>query len=134
MAAAAAIAIIFAAGTAAITKSDGTAHAQAAPVEPHGRPGGADDWMYLQRANDDGSIPAAAVNEAIAQSKAAGQASKGSPSTDQVWTNLGPSNIGGRIRDMAADPSTRTSSTSPPAAGPLEVDRRRRDVRRAWDS
>ena len=43
-------------------------------------PVGADDWMYLQRANADGTIPAAAVNEAIAQSKAAGQASQGSPS------------------------------------------------------
>ena len=62
--------------------------------------------MYLQRANADGSIPDAAVNEAIAQSKAAGKASQGSPSTDQVWTELGPSNIGGRIRDIAADPAT----------------------------
>jgi photosystem II stability/assembly factor-like uncharacterized protein len=66
----------------------------------------AEDWMYLQRANADGSIPDAAVNEAIAQSKAAGQASMGSPATDQVWTVLGPSNIGGRIRDVAADPTT----------------------------
>ena len=62
--------------------------------------------MYLQRANPDGSIPDAAVNEAIAQSKAMGKASKGSPSTDQVWAELGPSNIGGRVRDTAADPTT----------------------------
>ena len=62
--------------------------------------------MYLQRANADGSIPDAAVNEAISQSKAMGQASQGSPATDQVWTELGPSNIGGRIRDVAADPTT----------------------------
>jgi photosystem II stability/assembly factor-like uncharacterized protein len=63
--------------------------------------------MYLQRANADGSIPDAAVNEAIAQSKAAGEASQGSPATDQVWTELGPSNIGGRIRDLAPDPTTK---------------------------
>ena len=63
--------------------------------------------MYLQRANADGSIPDAAVNEAIAQSKAMGKASQGSPSTDQVWAELGPSNIGGRIRDVAADPTTK---------------------------
>ena len=44
----------------------------------------------MQRANADGSIPDAAVNEAIAQSKAAGKASQGSPSTDQVWAELGP--------------------------------------------
>ena len=35
-----------------------------------------------------------------------GQASKGSPATDQVWAELGPSNIGGRIRDESADPTT----------------------------
>ena len=70
-------------------------------------PDGAEDWMYMQRANADGSIPDAAVNEAIAQSKAAGKASQGSPSTDQVWTELGPSNIGGRIRDIAADPANK---------------------------
>lgn len=70
-------------------------------------PEGADDYMYLQRANPDGSIPDDAVNDAIAQSKAMGIASKGSPSTDQVWKELGPSNIGGRIRDVAADPTTK---------------------------
>jgi photosystem II stability/assembly factor-like uncharacterized protein len=88
-----------------VTRGDGAepvrAVVPAAAPEPD-----ADDWMYLQRANADGSIPDAAVNEAIAQSKAAGQASKGSPATDQVWTVLGPSNIGGRIRDVAADPTT----------------------------
>ena len=106
VAAAAAFAIVLAAGAAVVTRGGGseqaTAAASAAP-----EPVGADDWMYLQRAEPDGSIPNAAVTEAIAQSKAAGQASKGSPSTDQVWSELGPSNIGGRIRDMAADPSTK---------------------------
>ncbi|MFL6068949.1 MAG: WD40/YVTN/BNR-like repeat-containing protein, partial [Gaiellaceae bacterium] len=105
VAAAAVLAIIFAVGTAAITRSDGAAPVPAAAPEATADPVGADDWMYLQRANDDGSIPAAAVTEAIAQSKAAGEASNGSPSTDQVWTNLGPSNIGGRLRDIAADPA-----------------------------
>ncbi len=65
----------------------------------------AEDWMYLQRANADGTIPDAAVNAAIAQSKAMGNS--GSPATEQVWTELGPSNIGGRIRDVAADPTTK---------------------------
>src|SRR3954447_10704744 len=104
--AAAVIAIVLAAGLAAVTRSDATAPVAAAVLEATADPVGADDWMYLQRANADGTIPAAAVNEAIAQSKAAGQASQGSPATDQVWTELGPSNIGGRIRDMAADPTT----------------------------
>jgi photosystem II stability/assembly factor-like uncharacterized protein len=104
--AAAAIAIILAGATAAITRSGGAEHAQAAPSNVVSGPMGAEEWMYRQRANADGTIPRAAVVDAIAQSKAAGVASKGSPSTDQVWTELGPSNIGGRIRDMAADPTT----------------------------
>ena len=104
VAAAAAVAIV--ATAAFVTDSGGTK--QGATVLPVAmpEPDGAEEWMYLQRANADGSIPDAAVNEAIAQSKAAGQASKGSPATDQVWTELGPSNIGGRIRDIAADPTT----------------------------
>jgi photosystem II stability/assembly factor-like uncharacterized protein len=67
----------------------------------------AQDWMYLQRANADGTIPDEAVNDAISQSKAMGQASQGSPTTDQVWTELGPTNIGGRVRDVAADPTAK---------------------------
>jgi len=79
VAAGAAVAIIFAAGTAAITRSHTTGQARTGPSQVTADPVGADDWMYLQRANADGSIPAAAVNEAIAQSKAAGAATKGSP-------------------------------------------------------
>jgi photosystem II stability/assembly factor-like uncharacterized protein len=107
VAAAAALLIVLAAGIAADTRSDGKGHAPTAPSNVTAEPDGAEEWMYLQRANPDGSIPDAAVNEAIAQSKAAGQASQGSPSTDQVWTELGPSNIGGRVRDIAADSTTR---------------------------
>jgi photosystem II stability/assembly factor-like uncharacterized protein len=106
-AALAALLILLAVGTAAVTRSDGTERAAAGPSNVTAEPEGAEEWMYLQRANADGSIPEAAVIEAIAQSKAAGQASQGSPSTDQVWAELGPSNIGGRIRDIAADPTTK---------------------------
>ena len=84
-------------------RSASTAKKQSAPAAD---PTGAEEWMYLQRANADGSIPEAAVKSAVAQSTSMGKASKGSPSTDQVWSNLGPSNIGGRIRDIAADPTT----------------------------
>jgi photosystem II stability/assembly factor-like uncharacterized protein len=105
LAAAAALAAVVAA-TAAVVTNDGQSSAATASSAPMSEPDGAEEWMYLQRANADGSIPDAAVNEAIAQSKAAGQASKGSPATDQVWAELGPSNIGGRIRDIAADPTT----------------------------
>lgn len=73
-------------------------------------PVGAEEWMYLQRANADGSIPDAAVTAAIEKSKSMGDAGKGSPATDQVWAGIGPSNIGGRIRDIAADPTTKDVS------------------------
>jgi photosystem II stability/assembly factor-like uncharacterized protein len=106
VAAAATLLILLAAVTAAVTRSDGTGRAEASAANVTAEPDGAEEWMYAQRANADGSIPDAAVNEAIAQSKAMGQASKGSPSTDQVWTELGPSNIGGRVRDSAVDPTT----------------------------
>jgi photosystem II stability/assembly factor-like uncharacterized protein len=104
--AAAALMFLLATGIAAVTNSGGTDQVPTGLPNVTPDPTGADEWMYLQRANADGSIPDAAVNEAIAQSKAAGLASQGSPATDQVWAELGPSNIGGRIRDVAADPST----------------------------
>ena len=107
LAAAAALAIVLAATTAFVTESEGTQLAATAAPVAVAEPDGAEEWMYLQRANADGSIPDAAINEAVAQSKAAGKESQGSPATDQVWTELGPSNIGGRIRDVAADPTTK---------------------------
>ena len=106
VAAVAALAIVLAAATAFTTGSDGAKPVAAALPAAMAEPDGAEEWMYLQRANDDGSIPDAAVNEAIAQSKKMGVAAKGSPSTDQVWAEVGPSNIGGRVRDIAADPTT----------------------------
>ena len=90
-----------------VTRGDGSEPVPAVVPAATPEPDGAEDWMYLQRANADGTIPDAAVNEAISQSKAMGQASQGSPATDQVWTELGPSNIGGRVRDVAADPTTK---------------------------
>jgi len=107
VAAAAALLILVVAGTAAVIKGEGTESVAVLVSQPTAEPDGAEEWMYMQRANADGSIPDAAVNEAIAQSKAAGAAGKGSPSTDQVWAELGPSNIGGRVRDTAADPTTK---------------------------
>jgi photosystem II stability/assembly factor-like uncharacterized protein len=105
--AAAALMTLFVVVAAILTRSDEPRPVQGGVPAVTPNPEGAEEWLYLQRANPDGSIPDAAVNEAIAQSKAMGQASKGSPATDQVWAELGPSNIGGRIRDVAADPSTK---------------------------
>ena len=89
-----------------VTRGDGAEPVRTLVPAATPEPDGAEEWMYLQRANADGSIPDAAVNEAISQSKAMGKASQGSPATDQVWAELGPSNIGGRLRDDSADPTT----------------------------
>jgi photosystem II stability/assembly factor-like uncharacterized protein len=99
-----ALTVLLGAGaSAAGSASSGTTDRPAATADPVG----AEEWMYLQRANADGSIPTAAVKEGIAQSELMDAAAKGSPTTNQVWAPLGPSNIGGRVRDIAADPTTR---------------------------
>ena len=102
--AAAAVMTLLFLGLQAVT-NDGTVKTPAVVPAATPEPDGAEDYMFLQRANPDGTIPDAAVNEAIAQSKA--MSTNGSPATEQVWTELGPSNIGGRIRDVAADPTTK---------------------------
>ncbi|GGS30496.1 WD40/YVTN/BNR-like repeat-containing protein [Actinokineospora fastidiosa] len=97
----AATAVLAMAGASAVSTPE-TSGADAA--ERTADPVGAEEWMYLQRANPDGSIPDAAVTQAIAQSEQLGVAAAG---TDQVWKPLGPGNIGGRIRDIATDPTAR---------------------------
>jgi photosystem II stability/assembly factor-like uncharacterized protein len=116
--AAAALTVILGASAVFVTGS-GSGRVAQAPTAVAADPVGAEEWMYLQRANADGSIPDAAVNEAIAQSEAMGVAAMGSPNTDQVWAELGPSNIGGRIRDVAADPTTRDVVYAAAATGGL---------------
>jgi photosystem II stability/assembly factor-like uncharacterized protein len=103
--AATALAVALGVGAGSVTTpvSDTAPVSEAAATE---NPLGAEEWMFVQRANADGTIPDAAVTEAIAQSNQMGTAAMGSPTTDQVWAGLGPSNIGGRIRDIAADPTT----------------------------
>jgi photosystem II stability/assembly factor-like uncharacterized protein len=96
--------IFFASG--ALSTSEGGRTQRAAADRPEANPVGAEEWMYMQRANPDGSIPDAAVVDAVGQSKQMGKAAKASPSTDVAWSQLGPSNIGGRVRDIAADPTT----------------------------
>ncbi|HWM04712.1 MAG TPA: hypothetical protein VNP92_20435, partial [Actinophytocola sp.] len=106
--AATAIMILLGAGAASVTEPDSVgATASTTRAAVTANPLGAEDWMHWQRANADGSIPDAAVAEAVAQSGRMSATAMRSPSTDQVWSELGPSNIGGRIRDVAADPTTR---------------------------
>ena len=67
-------------------------------------PVGAEEWMYLQRANADGTIPDAAVTQAIAKSQTMGAASAGSP-------ELRPGAPG---RPSARATSAAGSASSPP--------------------
>src|ERR671916_1749349 len=59
------------------------------------------EWMWLQRANADGTIPPTAYREALAQTrKIEADTRRGSPQLSDVqWRLLGPSNIGGRLID-----------------------------------
>ena len=115
-----------------VTRGDGSEPVPAVVPAATPEPDGAEEWMYLQRANADGTIPDAAVNEAISQSKAMGKASQGSPATDQVWAELGPSNIGGRLRDdRSGSHDAGRGLHRHGLRRPLEVHRRRRDARTA---
>jgi len=81
-----------------------TVGAQAATANPTG----AADWMYEQRKNPDGSIPYDAVTEAIAVSlqMEADALARTDGRADKRWELTGPSNIGGRVRELAVDPTT----------------------------
>ncbi|WP_422734195.1 VPS10 domain-containing protein [Micromonospora sp. WMMD558] len=66
------------------------------------------EWMWAQRANPDGSIPATAYQEALAQSRTLENATRrGAPNlSDVTWNLLGPTNIGGRLIDVVVHPTT----------------------------
>ncbi len=66
------------------------------------------EWMWLQRANPDGSIPPTAYREAVAQARQIERDTRvGAPQLSDVhWKLLGPGNIGGRLIDVVLDPNT----------------------------
>src|SRR5918996_3464271 len=66
------------------------------------------EWMWLQRANADGTIPPTAYREALAQTRRIEtDTRRGSPQLSDVqWRLLGPSNIGGRLIDLVLHPTT----------------------------
>jgi photosystem II stability/assembly factor-like uncharacterized protein len=76
--------------------------------EAEENPGAPAEWMWLQRANANGSIPATAYQEAVAQAqRLSGDTVRNSPSLSGMpWRLLGPSNIGGRLIDLVMDPNT----------------------------
>jgi len=76
--------------------------------EEDGGPGDPAEWMWLQRANEDGSIPATAYQDAIAQTVQIEKSTRsGNPALSEIqWQLLGPANIGGRLIDLVIDPNT----------------------------
>src|SRR5688572_10693649 len=76
----------------------------AAPEEEN--PAAPDEWMWLQRANKDGSIPPNAYRDALAQSmKLESETGRVDPQLSFLrWQSQGPANVGGRLIDVVVDP------------------------------
>jgi photosystem II stability/assembly factor-like uncharacterized protein len=70
------------------------------------------EWMSLQRANASGRIPSRAYGRAIEQANAIGRATQDAdPALAAAeWTAMGPTNIGGRVVELAVDPIRGNSS------------------------
>ena len=71
-------------------------------------PLGMAEWMYEQRVYPENAVPHAAVAEAIALSARMDQEAlaRTDGAAAQRWRLTGPSNIGGRITELAPDPTT----------------------------
>lgn len=71
------------------------------PLSPVG------DWLYSQRAGDQGVVTARAYSRALEQAAEVREmTSEVAPElADAPWTNMGPTNIGGRVSEIALDPT-----------------------------
>jgi photosystem II stability/assembly factor-like uncharacterized protein len=76
-------------------------------AEEEENPAAPAEWMWLQRANADGSIPPTAYRDALAQARSIGaDTGRSAPElAGAKWQLLGPGNIGGRLIDVAPDPA-----------------------------
>jgi photosystem II stability/assembly factor-like uncharacterized protein len=74
---------------------------------PTPNPLGYVEWMYNQRAEADGTIPYEAVSAAMDESARMDDAAlaRSDGQAANRWKLTGPSNIGGRITELAADPT-----------------------------
>ncbi|WP_117210772.1 WD40/YVTN/BNR-like repeat-containing protein [Allorhizocola rhizosphaerae] len=103
------------AGAAVVTLVASLLSLAGSPVAPHNavapeveNPAEPYEWMWLQRANADGSIPPTAYRDALAQVERieAETDAVGPQLSGARWQLLGPSNIGGRLIDLVLDPKT----------------------------
>ena len=74
-------------------------------------------WFYMQRAYPNESIPKEKYLNAISEAKELRTDSKGGNLRDVVWSPAGPTNIPGRITDIAVHPSNPTIVYAASAAG-----------------
>jgi photosystem II stability/assembly factor-like uncharacterized protein len=83
------------------------------PVEQEGALSPAGDWMVAQRAGSNGAITVRAYERALEQAEALREATaEVAPElADAPWTLMGPTNIGGRVSDVAVFPG------GPPSGG-----------------
>ena len=66
------------------------------------------EWMWAQRANPDGTIPAGAIREAMARTREIEVETRAFDEglLDVQWRLLGPANVGARLIDIVIDPNT----------------------------
>jgi photosystem II stability/assembly factor-like uncharacterized protein len=77
-----------------------------APAVEEENPAEPDEWMLLQRSTE-GPVPANAFERAVRQMKAvAAETAQSDPAVaGKQWEPVGPTNIGGRLVDIAVDPT-----------------------------
>ena len=96
-----------------------TAGPAATAPERAANPLGAAEWMYAQRTFPEGAIPYDAV--AAANARSAQMSQEALARTDGAaaarWKLTGPTNIGGRIRELAVDPTNQGHVYIAAAAG-----------------
>ncbi|MGH3329037.1 MAG: hypothetical protein ACRDPT_14805 [Streptomycetales bacterium] len=93
----AALAVLTALATAVVTGAPASGEEEGGPDRP-------DDWLLSQRAFPDENIPPNAYQDAIEQVRELRASSGRSPSFARGdWTLAGPTNIGGRVTDIAVD-------------------------------
>ncbi len=74
-------------------------------------------WFYMQRAYPYKTIPKGKYQSAIREAKSLRENSKGGRGRDLVWEQAGPTNIPGRITDIAVHPDFPSTVYAASAAG-----------------
>jgi photosystem II stability/assembly factor-like uncharacterized protein len=100
--------VAVAAATTMVVLNGGAPAIRATGLPERGNPAAPAEWMWLQRANPDGSIPPNAYLDAVARTRQIGADTRAQMPelAGMRWELLGPANIGGRLIDLVIDPTT----------------------------